>query len=155
MRWLDTERFFCLARKQQQLLTYLWFVSMLCIVAASQTQSKPLSNDDVIQMVSLGLSDDLIIEKIRSVAATNFDTSVEALKVLKAAKVSDAVLKVMINPHASSADKEVAPDSNPDGKALPATAVNKGSQNESQNLAAQTDDCANEASPVACRQEAA
>jgi len=52
-------------------------------------------------MVSLGLSDDVIIEKIRSVPVTSFDTSVAGLKVLKAAKVSDAVLKAMINPHGS------------------------------------------------------
>jgi hypothetical protein len=44
-------------------------------------------------MVSLGLSDDVIIEEIRSVSATNFDTSIAGLKSLKAAKVSDAVRK--------------------------------------------------------------
>ncbi len=123
MRWFGPERFSWLTRKQQSLLMYLWFVSLLCIVAAAQTQSKPLSNDDVIQMVSLGLSDDVIIEKIQSVAATNFDTSVAGLRSLKAAKVSNSVLKAMINPHASLAGKEVDSDSNRDGKALAARAV--------------------------------
>jgi len=69
----------------------------------SQVQQKPISNDDVMTMVSLGLSDDVIIEKIRSAPATNFDTGVDSLKLLKAARVSDVVLKVMINPRASSA----------------------------------------------------
>ena len=52
-------------------------------------------------MTNLGLSDDVIIAKIRSATgadASKFDTSVDGLKALKAANVSDAVIKVMINP---------------------------------------------------------
>jgi hypothetical protein len=51
-------------------------------------------------MTTMGLSDDVIIAKIRSVSGDGlkFDTSVEGLKALKAAKVSDAVIKVMVNP---------------------------------------------------------
>jgi hypothetical protein len=51
------------------------------------SQSKPLSNDDVIQMVSLGLGDGVIIAKIRA-ATTIFYTSIDGLKALKAAKVA-------------------------------------------------------------------
>lgn len=75
---------------------------MTISVGRSQVQPKALSNDDVTQMVTLGLSDDVIIEKVRSAGSTNFDTSVDGLKTLKAAKVSDAVLKAMINPHGTS-----------------------------------------------------
>lgn len=78
-------------------------VFLIFPVARSQTASKPLSNDDVIQMVSVGLADDVIIEKIRSATKTDFDTSIDGLKTLKAAKVSDSVLKAMINPAGSSA----------------------------------------------------
>ena len=53
-------------------------------------------------MVSLGLPDDVIIEKIHATQATEFETSVAALRTLKAAKVSDAVIRAMINPHPSS-----------------------------------------------------
>ena len=63
--------------------------------------AKRLTNQDIIDMVNLGLSDDVIIAKIRSVNGADelrFDTSVNGLKALKAAKVSDAVIKVMINP---------------------------------------------------------
>lgn len=52
-------------------------------------------------MTALGLSDELIIAKIRSVSGSGglkFDTSVDGLKALKAAKVSDEVIKVMLNP---------------------------------------------------------
>jgi len=78
----------------------------ICLVlmtfAFSQVQQKPLSNDDVIGMVSLGLSDDVIIEKIRSAPTTTFDTTVDGLRALKGAKVSDAVMRAMINPRAPS-----------------------------------------------------
>jgi hypothetical protein len=81
------------------------FVTILCVLLASsvwcQELSKRLTNQNIIEMVSSGLSDDVIIAKIRSVMEADglkFDTSVEGLKALKAANVSDAVIKVMINP---------------------------------------------------------
>ena len=54
-------------------------------------------------MVQLGLSDDVIIAKIRAMSATgpnsvSFETSTEGLRTLKTANVPDAVIKVMINP---------------------------------------------------------
>jgi S1-C subfamily serine protease len=85
----------------RQAITLLFVIHLMTVGTRSQDQPKPLSNGDVIQMVSLGLSDDVIIEKIRSVSATIFDTSVESLTALKAAGVKDAVLKAMINPHGS------------------------------------------------------
>ena len=62
-----------------------------------------LTNQDVIEMAKLGLSDDVIIAKIRQAYeagtdAVSFDTSVDGLKSLKAANVPDSVIKVMINP---------------------------------------------------------
>ena len=82
-----------------------YFVAFLCILnpasGRSQDMARRFTNQDVIEMVRLGLSDDVIIAKIRSVGsqdALKFDTSVDGLKALKAAKVSDEVIKVMINP---------------------------------------------------------
>jgi S1-C subfamily serine protease len=75
---------------------------LLFTIESSPAQTKALSNDDVIQMVGLGLSDDVIVEKIRSATSTNFDTSVDGLKALRAAKVSDLILKAMINPHSQA-----------------------------------------------------
>jgi hypothetical protein len=68
---------------------------------ASQELAKRLTNQDIINMTALGLSDEVIIAKIRSVTGADgakFDTSIEGLKALKAANVSDAVIKVMLNP---------------------------------------------------------
>jgi S1-C subfamily serine protease len=68
----------------------------------STASTKPLTNADVVEMESLGLSDEVIIAKIHATAETDFDTSIDGLKALKAEKVSDAVLKAMLDPHPNS-----------------------------------------------------
>lgn len=73
---------------------------LLTVGAAAQELAKRLSNQDIIDMVSLGLGDDVIVAKIRAAQDAKFDTSTDGLKALKAAKVSDAVIKVMIDPRA-------------------------------------------------------
>jgi len=64
---------------------------------------KRLTNQDIIEMAKLGLSDDVIITKIRKAYEAgsdevSFDTGVEGLKALKAANISETIIKVMINP---------------------------------------------------------
>jgi hypothetical protein len=86
-------------RRQTVLATVLFL--LLSSTTWSQQLSRRITNQDVIDMVGLGLSDDIIIAKIRAASAggtLQFDTSVNGLKELKAAKVSDDVIKVMINP---------------------------------------------------------
>jgi hypothetical protein len=84
---------------------------LLASTVWSQQLGKRLTNKDVIDMVGLGLSDDLIISKIRSASAggtLQFDTGIDGLKELKIAKVSDEIIKVMINPAPPSAPVVVA-----------------------------------------------
>jgi hypothetical protein len=93
--------------------TFLFAALFLVILPAtwSQQLGKRITNKDVIDMVGLGLSDDIIIAKIRAAAAggtLQFDTSLDGLKELKAAKVSDEVIKVMINPTPPTAQVVVA-----------------------------------------------
>lgn len=86
--------------RRQIVLAMILFL-LLSSTTWSQQLSKRITNQDVIDMAGLGLSDDVIIAKIRSVSAggtLQFDTSVTGLKELKAAKVSNDVIKVMINP---------------------------------------------------------
>lgn len=69
----------------------------------SSPMTKRFTNQDVITLAGLGISDDVIIAKIRELSATSpnavsFDTSIEGLKALKTANVPDSVIKVMINP---------------------------------------------------------
>ena len=71
--------------------------------AGGQEQNKhKLTNQDVIEMVSLGLGDQVILEKIHSAAETDFTSDLDSMKVLKAAHVSDLVIRAMINPKAAS-----------------------------------------------------
>lgn len=103
-------------------LATLLLVIALSSIALSQQMSHRLNNKDIIDMVALGLSDDVIIAKIRSAPRPEdlaFDTSTEGLKQLKAGNVSDAVMKVMINPASSpaiaaadSSTPSAAPDPN-------------------------------------------
>ena len=84
---------------------------LLASTTWSQQLGKRITNKDVIDMTAVGLSDDLIIAKIRGAAAggtLQFDTSLDGLKELKAAKVSDDVIKVMINPAPPAAQLVVA-----------------------------------------------
>ena len=97
-------------------------MALMCVLTATlcvgQQLSKKISNQDVLDMVSLGLSDDVVIDKIHGGGETDFDTSIAGLKGLKAAKVSDAVIRAMINPHpapAVSAAPVVAPATNDAG----------------------------------------
>jgi hypothetical protein len=72
--------------------------------AGSQEPTKhKLSNQDILDMVSLGLGDDVILEKIRTAPETDFATDLDSLKALKAAHVSDPVIRGMINPKATAA----------------------------------------------------
>ena len=81
-------------------------VLILATPAWSQNNSgmtRRFTNQDIISLVQLGISDDVIIAKIRALSDTapdsiSFDTSGQGLKALKAANVSDAVITVMINP---------------------------------------------------------
>jgi hypothetical protein len=86
------------------------FVLSFCLLAPSRafgqqeaSFQKRFTNKDIIDMAKLGLSEDVIIAKIRAATASNpesvrLDTSIEALGSLKAANVPDSVIKVMINP---------------------------------------------------------
>jgi hypothetical protein len=86
----------------------------LCLILACPVRGqdgtamhKRFTNEDVIGMVKLGVSEDVIVAKIRAMSAAgadaiSFDTGVEGLKALKAANVPDSVIKVMINPVAAA-----------------------------------------------------
>lgn len=75
---------------------------LVCCTCVGQQLGKRMTNQDVIDMVSLGLPDDVIIAKIQAVAGTDFDTSVPGLRALKAGRVSDSVIRIMINPSLGS-----------------------------------------------------
>ena len=71
-----------------------WIACFLLLAAAAVAQ-EVLTNDSVIEMHGIGLTESIIVEKIRT-SSTRFDTSIEALKRLKAAGISDAVITEMV-----------------------------------------------------------
>ena len=56
----------------------------------------PLSNNDVIEMVKLGLGDEVVTAKIKEAKAVAFNTDVDNLAKLKADGVSSAVITAML-----------------------------------------------------------
>jgi hypothetical protein len=94
-----------LVRKFLAISCLSFFLASAIFPRAQDTPNshKRFGNQDVMELVKLGLSDDVIIAKIRTASSAgadsvSFDTSVDALKTLKESNVSDAVIKVMINP---------------------------------------------------------
>jgi len=80
-----------------------------------------MTNAHVIALAGLGLSDDIIIAKIDAAKATGFDTSIGGLTALKTAKISDGVIRVMINPQKLQAELNTQAPPTPDSNPQPAT----------------------------------
>lgn len=81
------------------------------VLAAQDTQTpqatvKTLTNADVLDMLSAGLSQEIVIAKIAA-SACEFDTSPAALKVLKATNVPDAVILAMVQAPTGSRRQEL------------------------------------------------
>ncbi|HTX14761.1 MAG TPA: hypothetical protein VMD77_05650 [Candidatus Baltobacteraceae bacterium] len=62
---------------------------------APQEIAKPLTNADVLDMLKAGLSQEIVIAKIKA-SSCEFDTAPAALKELKAANIPDAVILAMV-----------------------------------------------------------
>src|SRR5712692_7577043 len=76
------------------IVTILGLVAVGHIVAQAK---KPLTNDDVLQMVKAGFQDSMIVKAIEA-NDTNFDVSVQALMDLKNAGVSQPIIEAMLAP---------------------------------------------------------
>lgn len=89
-------------RRIAALTTFIALVAAASLSAQQQMPknkdpNSPLNNDDVIQMSSLGLPDNLIISKIKSAKSVAFDTTPAGLKALSDAKVHDLVVQAVIS----------------------------------------------------------
>lgn len=71
-------------------------------VAPAASAQEVLTNDAVMTMVKAGLSESVVLEKIRS-SPTKFDVKTEALVALKQAGVSDRVIEAMVSQGSSPA----------------------------------------------------
>lgn len=123
----------------RQLFTFFFLICVAWTVTVAQprtsgTPTSPttkaklevLTNATIIELAQLGLSEAVMLEKIRQ-SEGDFDTSINGLKQLKAAKVSDAIIAAMLKPKASIpapatptatvAGKTSAPTATPDALA--------------------------------------
>jgi hypothetical protein len=92
--------------------TLLRLVVCLAVLAGAVVWAETLNNDGVIQLHKLGLGDSVIVEKIKG-STCQFDTSVDALKSLKDAGLSDAVIAAMLSAGSSSSGSAAAPAGDP------------------------------------------
>jgi hypothetical protein len=74
-------------------------------IAPEQPTAEKMTNVKVIEIRQLGLGDDVILEKIRA-SSCEFDVSLEGLKRLKAADVSNAVISEMIRVSKKTSDDQ-------------------------------------------------
>ena len=85
-----------------------WFVILLPGLLAGQEQDSlkqrpgQLAVEDVVALVEAGLSEDVVIEKLKQ-NATPFDLSIDQLLALKEAGVSSEIIKTMMNPAGAGA----------------------------------------------------
>src|SRR5262245_26747944 len=86
--------------------------SLLAASSAALFAQETLTNQSVVEMVKAGLSERVIIAKIRT-SPTNFDTSTDALIALKKNGVSEKVIETIMSPTAAAAP--VAPPAAPSG----------------------------------------
>jgi hypothetical protein len=91
-------------------LTSLAFIAVGAITGDRGAAQEVLTNESVVSMVKAGLSETVIIQKIRT-TPRKFDTSTASLIQLKNAGVPDRVIEAMSAPQASAAP--AAPAANP------------------------------------------
>jgi len=89
--------------------------SLLAASSAALFAQETLTNQSVVEMVKAGLSERVIIAKIRT-SPTNFDTSTDALIALKKNGVSEKVIETIMSPTAAAAP--AAPPAAPAGSAV-------------------------------------
>lgn len=82
--------------KQRFILSSLLALALCCVLSShAVAQNEVMTNDEVISLTKAGLSQSIIIGKIRT-AKSNFDMSTDALIKLKQAGVSDEIVAAML-----------------------------------------------------------
>jgi len=86
--------------------------SLLTTVSTAAFAQETLTNQSIMEMLKAGLSERVVIAKIRT-SPTSFDTSTDALIALKKSGVSEKVIEAMMSPAVAAAP--AAPPSAPAG----------------------------------------
>src|SRR5262245_53154341 len=77
-------------------------VSLLTTVSTAAFAQETLTNQSIMEMLKAGLSERVVIAKIRT-SPTSFDTSTDALIALKKNGVPEKVIEAMMSPAAAAA----------------------------------------------------
>lgn len=105
-----------IAQKVQRGRAILLFLLFLLPVATPVAQTrKPLTNDDILQMVKEGFTEEVIIKAIEA-NKSDFDTSLPGLRTLKNAGLNEKIINAMLS---ASSRKPEAPTAAVADKGLP------------------------------------
>jgi hypothetical protein len=88
--------------------------SLLTALSTAASAQETLTNQGVVEMVRAGLSERVIIAKIRT-SPTRFDTSTDGLIALKKSGVSEKIIEAIMSPSASPPAAAPPPPSAPTG----------------------------------------
>src|SRR5438093_4364677 len=105
-----------------RLMLALAVVSLTLLNATSLPAQEVLTNESVTALKKAGLSDSLILAKIRS-SPTKFDVSTKALIGLKSAGLSDQIIEAMVSHPGTAASAPAPATAAPAAAAPPATAA--------------------------------
>ena len=81
-------------------------------LVAQQKAKAPLTNDDIIQMISNGFPENVVVGSI-SANDVNFDVSANGLMTLKKANVSDKIIEAMLSAQTTQRDVAAQPSAQP------------------------------------------
>jgi hypothetical protein len=105
-----------MAPKVQRGRAIFLFPLFLLLVATTVAQTrKPLTNDDVLQMVKEGFTEEVIIKAIEA-NKSDFDTSLPGLRTLKGAGLNEKIINAMLS---ASSRKPESPTAAAAAKGLP------------------------------------
>lgn len=77
-------------------MRFLFTICLLFCCVSLFSQSEKLTNDDIMNMLSIGFSEEVILTKIAT-SDCEFDTSIDALKTMKEKNVSDNIIMAIMN----------------------------------------------------------
>ena len=98
-------------------------VGLSAFAANAQTKRELLTNAKIIELVRLGLDEEIIVEKIRQ-SDCQCDTSTEALTKLKAARVSKPIIMAMLEAASGTKSYSETPGETTPSKSVPQAPVN-------------------------------
>ncbi|CAN5683004.1 hypothetical protein BH24ACI2_BH24ACI2_09090 [soil metagenome] len=100
----------CENKDKETFMKFPLIIILTLLFALSVLAQSVLTNNDVIEMAKTGLSEQIIVAKIKA-SQSKFDTSTSALKTLTEAKVPDSVVIAMVEKEQRTQEQSVTSQS--------------------------------------------